>query len=79
MEDKRAAVAESLGRWAAQEMKYVPQGKYAKTAPPSANDMKLLCRGASIPMWDYIVHRVKSERYALVSKSGLFVPLPLQK
>ena len=56
-------MAGALSRWAAEEMKYLPEGKFAKSAPPSANDMKSLCRGASIPFWDYVSHRVKSEKY----------------
>lgn len=62
MDDKRAAVAEALARWAQDEVKYVPSGKFARTAPPSAQDLRSLCRGGSIAFWDYVTHRVRSEQ-----------------
>lgn len=64
-------MAGALSRWAAEEMKYLPEGKFAKSAPPSANDMKSLCRGASIPFWDYVSHRVKSEKTVLHVKQNI--------
>lgn len=65
MEDKRVAVADALARWLQEEVKYVPSGKYARIAPPTAQDLKALCRGGSIAFWDYVAHRVRSEKYVL--------------
>jgi hypothetical protein len=70
MEDKRAAVADGLARWAAQEMQFRPEGKFAHIAPPSMNDMRSLCRGSALPFWDYVIHRVRSDKYVTgVSKA----------
>lgn len=72
MEEKRLAVVEALGRWIAHEMKYAPQGKFARCAPPNATDLRALCRGVSLPLWDYVASRVRSERYVARAYGALF-------
>lgn len=79
MEEKRAVVIDALGRWISQEMKYSPQGKFAHCAPPSSNDLRSLCRGVSIPLWDYVAHRVRSEKCVLLPKSCSPVSLTVEE
>lgn len=65
MEDKRAVVAEALSRWLTGEMHYKPEGKHSNTAPPNVAELRSLCRGVSLPFWDYVIHRVRSEKYVV--------------
>lgn len=73
MDDKRVAVAEALARWTQEEVKYVPSGKYARSAPPTAQELRTLCRGNTIPFWDYVAHRVRSEKCVMKGVNRSFV------
>jgi hypothetical protein len=63
MEDKQHFVAELVLKWALDEMRYSPDGKFANAPLPTLTQLKRLCRSNTIPIWEYIISNVKSKRY----------------
>eukprot|EP01122_Echinamoeba_exundans_P001519 TRINITY_DN11558_c0_g1_i1.p1 TRINITY_DN11558_c0_g1~~TRINITY_DN11558_c0_g1_i1.p1 ORF type:complete len:688 (-),score=157.08 TRINITY_DN11558_c0_g1_i1:8-2071(-) len=62
MEDKQHFVAELVLKWALDEMRYSPDGKFANAPLPTLTQLKRLCRSNTIPIWEYIISNVKSKR-----------------
>lgn len=58
------AQPEAILEWLQKEMGYRPLGPYAgKTASsPTADSLRRICRGNMIPVWNFLLHRVKSEK-----------------
>ncbi|GFP97928.1 hypothetical protein PHJA_001936900 [Phtheirospermum japonicum] len=60
-----AAQPEAILEWLQKEMGYRPLGPYAssaKAAVPAADSLRKICRGNMIPVWDFLLKRVKSEK-----------------
>ncbi|XP_047949999.1 AUGMIN subunit 5 [Salvia hispanica] len=60
-----AAQPEAILEWLQKEMGYRPLGPYAssaKAAVPTADSLRKICRGNMIPVWDFLLKRVKSEK-----------------
>ncbi|XP_057976963.1 AUGMIN subunit 5 [Malania oleifera] len=59
------AQPEAIIEWLQKEMGYRPLGPYAanKAASlPSIDSLRKICRGNMIPVWSFLLHRVKSEK-----------------
>ncbi|KAL3643854.1 AUGMIN subunit 5 [Castilleja foliolosa] len=60
-----AAQPEAILEWLQKEMGYRPLGPYAssaKAAVPVAESLRKIYRGNMIPVWDFLLKRVKSEK-----------------
>ncbi|GFY84842.1 hypothetical protein Acr_03g0016160 [Actinidia rufa] len=59
-----AAQPEAILQWLQREMGYRPLGPYtsSKASTPSADSIRKICRGNMIPVWNFLVKRVKSEK-----------------
>ncbi|KAG6420982.1 hypothetical protein SASPL_117528 [Salvia splendens] len=60
-----AAQPEAILEWLQKEMGYRPLGPYAssaKAAVPAADSLRKICRGNMIPVWNFLLKRVKSEK-----------------
>ncbi|XP_057768575.1 AUGMIN subunit 5 [Salvia miltiorrhiza] len=60
-----AAQPEAILEWLQKEMGYRPLGPYAssaKAAVPTADSLRKICRGNMIPVWNFLLKRVKSEK-----------------
>ncbi|XP_051141120.1 AUGMIN subunit 5 [Andrographis paniculata] len=56
---------EVILEWLQKEMGYRPLGPYAsstKSSIPTADSLRKICRGNMIPVWSFLVKRVKSEK-----------------
>ncbi|XP_048588335.1 AUGMIN subunit 5 [Nematostella vectensis] len=53
-------LAENLRRWAVDEMRFRPQGRYVNAPLPTADDFKTLCRGPMNDVWKFIIEHIKS-------------------
>ncbi|KAG6777575.1 hypothetical protein POTOM_017400 [Populus tomentosa] len=68
MQGSSSAVAqpEAILEWLQKEMGYRPLGPYSATTSksqlPSIDAMRKICRGNMIPIWGFLVKRVKSEK-----------------
>ncbi|XP_068334446.1 AUGMIN subunit 5-like [Pyrus communis] len=60
-----AAQPEAILQWLQKEMGYRPLGPYSaassKSQLPSIDSMRKICRGNMIPIWNFLITRVKSE------------------
>lgn len=59
------AQPEAILEWLQKEMGYRPLGPYSassKSQAPSADALRKICRGNMIPVWSFLVKRVKSEK-----------------
>ncbi|XP_047319748.1 AUGMIN subunit 5-like [Impatiens glandulifera] len=59
------AQPEAILEWLQKEMEYRPLGPYIasnKASIPSADSMRKICRGNMIPVWNFLLKRVKSEK-----------------
>lgn len=59
------AQAEAILEWLQKEMGYRPQGSYLssnKTMLPSIDSIRKICRGNMVPVWHFLLQRVKSEK-----------------
>ncbi|KAI8541767.1 hypothetical protein RHMOL_Rhmol08G0087900 [Rhododendron molle] len=58
------AQPEAILEWLQKEMGYRPLGPYtaAKAAMPSVDSIRKVCRGNMIPVWNFLLKRVKSEK-----------------
>lgn len=61
-----AAQPEAIFEWLQKEMGYRPLGPYAagssKTAIPSIDALRKVSRGNMIPIWNFLITRMKSEK-----------------
>ena len=59
-----AAQPEAILQWLQREMGYRPLGHYtsSKASTPSADSIRKICRGNMIPVWNFLVKRLKSEK-----------------
>ncbi|RAL40825.1 hypothetical protein DM860_008523 [Cuscuta australis] len=61
-----AAQPEAILEWLQKEMGYRPLGPYnasaKSTAMPTADSLRKICRGNMIPVWNFLLTRVKSEK-----------------
>ncbi|KAH7851024.1 hypothetical protein Vadar_006226 [Vaccinium darrowii] len=59
-----AAQPEAILEWLQKEMGYRPLGPYTatKAAMPSVDSIRKVCRGNMIPVWTFLLKRVKSEK-----------------
>ncbi|KAK4409804.1 AUGMIN subunit [Sesamum angolense] len=67
MQSSSGAVAqpEAILEWLQKEMGYRPLGQYAssaKASAPTAESLRKICRGNMIPVWNFLIKRVKSEK-----------------
>ncbi|KAI3884277.1 hypothetical protein MKX03_017117 [Papaver bracteatum] len=59
------AQAEAILEWLQKEMGYRPQGPYLssnKPMLPSIDSIRKICRGNMVPVWHFLLQRVKSEK-----------------
>ncbi|KAM1296915.1 hypothetical protein ACFX2I_023704 [Malus domestica] len=60
-----AAQPEAILKWLQKEMGYRPLGPYnaasSKSQLPSIDSLRKICRGNMIPIWNFLITRVKSE------------------
>jgi hypothetical protein len=65
MDDKREQFAQSVLTWILEEMRYRPDttGKFAGASLPTIQDLKKLCRGNTVAMWQYFLDHIRSKRY----------------
>lgn len=72
-----AAQPEAILEWLQKEMGYRPVGPY--TGPsragqgPSADAIRKVCRGNMIPVWNFLLQRVKSEKTAETIRRNILV------
>ncbi|XP_010528428.1 PREDICTED: AUGMIN subunit 5 isoform X2 [Tarenaya hassleriana] len=62
-----APTPEAILEWLQKEMGYRPFGPYSapsKSHVPSADAIRKICRGNMIPIWNFLINRVKSEKTA---------------
>ncbi|KAL0316941.1 UNVERIFIED_CONTAM: AUGMIN subunit [Sesamum calycinum] len=60
-----AAQSEAILEWLQKEMGYRPLGPYAsstKISVPTAESLRKICRGNMIPVWSFLLKRVKSDK-----------------
>ncbi|XP_030482303.1 AUGMIN subunit 5 [Cannabis sativa] len=61
-----AAQPEAIVQWLQKEMGYRPLGPYtassSKSGLPSIDALRKICRGNMIPIWNFLITRVKSEK-----------------
>ncbi|KAL7094617.1 hypothetical protein ACP275_11G115000 [Erythranthe tilingii] len=60
-----AAQPDAILEWLQKEMGYRPLGPYAssaKASAPTAESLRKICRGNMIPVWNFLLKRVKSEK-----------------
>lgn len=61
-----AAQPEAMLEWLQKEMGYRPLGPYsassAKSQLPSIDSLRKICRGNMIPVWNFLITHVKSEK-----------------
>lgn len=56
---------EAILEWLQKEMGYQPLGSYAassKAAMPTIDSLRKICRGNMLPIWNFLLNRVKSEK-----------------
>lgn len=59
------AQPEAILEWLQKEMGYRPSGPYSvssKSQAPSTDSLRKICRGNMIPVWSFLMKRVKSEK-----------------
>lgn len=60
------AQPEAIVEWLQKEMGYRPLGPYSSTTKshqlPSIDSLRKICRGNMIPIWSFLITRVKSEK-----------------
>ncbi|KAF8389904.1 hypothetical protein HHK36_024422 [Tetracentron sinense] len=59
------AQPEAILQWLQKEMEYRPQGPYLssnKAFLPSVDSLRKVCRGNMVPVWSFLLQRVKSEK-----------------
>lgn len=66
MQNSLGAQPEAILEWLQKEMGYRPLGPYSASskaaASPSIDSLRKICRGNMIPVWNFLLNRVKSEK-----------------
>jgi HAUS augmin-like complex subunit 5 len=57
-----ALLANRLKQWSEEELGYRPVGRHVGKPTPSVNELQQVCRGSLVPILQFLVHQVKSER-----------------
>ncbi|KAJ8635456.1 hypothetical protein MRB53_009723 [Persea americana] len=59
-----SSAPEAILDWLQKEMGYRPQGTYLSSNKtlPSVESLRKICRGNMLPVWDFLLQRVKSEK-----------------
>ncbi|KMT18690.1 hypothetical protein BVRB_2g028150 isoform B [Beta vulgaris subsp. vulgaris] len=72
-----AAQPEAILEWLQKEMGYRPVGPYTGTSRagvgPSVDAIRRVCRGNMIPVWNFLLQRVKSEKTAETIRRNILV------
>ncbi|KAG6415680.1 hypothetical protein SASPL_123094 [Salvia splendens] len=71
-----AAQPDAILEWLQKEMGYRPLGPYAssaKAAAPTADSVRKICRGNMIPVWNFLLKRVKSEKTVEIIRRNILV------
>ncbi|KAI5055330.1 hypothetical protein GOP47_0030475 [Adiantum capillus-veneris] len=70
-----APQAEAILEWLQQEMGYRPQSPYQNSEKllPSIESLRKICRGNMLPVWKYLLERVKSEKTVEIVKRNILV------
>ncbi|ERN11754.1 AUGMIN subunit 5 isoform X1 [Amborella trichopoda] len=68
------AQPEAIVEWL-KEMGYQPQGQYHSSIKPlpSPEALKKICRGNMVPVWNFLLHRVKSEKTTEKTRRNIMV------
>lgn len=66
---------EAILEWLQQEMGYRPHGRYISSNKPlpSPEDLKKICRGNMLPVWNFLLQRVRSEKTVEKIKRNILV------
>lgn len=66
---------EAILEWLQQEMGYRPHGRYLSSNKPlpSPEDLKKICRGNMLPVWNFLLQRVRSEKTVEKIKRNILV------
>ncbi|XP_074285039.1 AUGMIN subunit 5 [Silene latifolia] len=57
-----AAQPDAILEWLHKEMGYRPSGPFPGPTRPGSEAIRKVCRGNMIPVWNFLLHRVKSEK-----------------
>eukprot|EP00250_Pteridium_aquilinum_P000743 c10900_g1_i1 orf=227-2737(+) len=70
-----APQAEAILEWLQQEMGYRPQSPYQNSEKllPSIESLRKICRGNMLPVWKFLLERVKSEKTVEIVKRNILV------
>ncbi|MCO5597105.1 hypothetical protein L7F22_051179 [Adiantum nelumboides] len=70
-----APQAEAILEWLQQEMGYRPQSPYQNSEKllPSIESLRKICRGNMLPVWKFLLERVKSEKTVETVKRNILV------
>ncbi|XP_033641240.1 AUGMIN subunit 5-like isoform X1 [Asterias rubens] len=71
MSDRRNDVAVLLHEWATQEMNFLPQGRHVNAPMPTVQELREICRGSLLDVWDFVIQRVYSAQTARKMKGNL--------
>ncbi|XP_038065283.1 HAUS augmin-like complex subunit 5 [Patiria miniata] len=71
MSDKRSEVAALLHKWATMEMNFVPQGRHVNAPMPTPQELRGICRGGLLDIWEFVNARVHSAQTARKVKGNL--------
>ncbi|XP_022104105.1 HAUS augmin-like complex subunit 5 [Acanthaster planci] len=71
MSDRRSEVAALLHKWATEEMNFVPQGRHVNAPMPTTQELRGICRGSLLDIWEFVITRVHSAQTARKIKGNL--------
>ncbi|XP_038064792.1 uncharacterized protein LOC119735160 [Patiria miniata] len=64
-----------LHKWATMEMNFVPQGRHVNAPMPTPQELRGICRGGLLDIWEFVNARVHSAQTARKVKGNLPVAL----
>eukprot|EP00761_Pharyngomonas_kirbyi_P002556 gb/GECH01002560.1/.p1 GENE.gb/GECH01002560.1/~~gb/GECH01002560.1/.p1 ORF type:complete len:712 (+),score=216.95 gb/GECH01002560.1/:1-2136(+) len=64
-------LSQDVVQWAVDDMGYKPSGRYAGNRPPSAADVKLVCRGQMNSVWQFLINHIHTEQFVTKVKGNL--------
>nr|XP_043606302.1 AUGMIN subunit 5 [Erigeron canadensis] len=67
---------DAILKWLEKEMGYRPLGPYissSKASLPSSDAIRKVCRGNMIPVWNFLLHRVKSDKTVDIIRRNILV------